>query len=138
LYAWHGDGTGVTSSDGEICKLPGVSCRGGVTVASLDPGYIDLFVGTCWIRLGHDSIVQSRDLIPDSPRTATQSTIVNINGRTHVLIGLMDGRIFVCDTGKPYDAARIQWSTVGGNPRHTGAWRPGLPRAAASLSPAHQ
>jgi hypothetical protein len=129
LRAWHGNGKGICNPDGVIAQLPDGTVAYSVSVADLGgDGEMDFFVGTSWVKLGRDGKSTITPMLPQPAPSRTHPTICDIDGdgKAEVLLGLMDGRVIVYETGKEYRPEWIQWGMVGCNPRHTGCWM--LPR----------
>lgn len=122
LYAWHGDGSGVTNPSGSLADIQGY---GGVTVADLaGDGVMDIFAATKWIKLFKDGHVEIQDLLPTRINYSSSATICDANrdGNADLLMALPDGRVFVYETGLSYKPEWVQWATQNGNFQHTGAW----------------
>ena len=99
---------------------------GGVTVADLGgDGVMDIFAGTAWIKLSKNGQTQMTQLLPQPNSYATHVTICDADqdGQADLIFGLVDGRVFVYDTGLAYKPEWVQWATQNGNFQHTGAWK---------------
>jgi RNA polymerase sigma factor (sigma-70 family) len=127
IRAWHGDGRGVTLSDGVIAKLP-MQCFG-VSVADLGgDGVIDLFAGTYWIKFDPrtKAATLTNMLSADAETNTTQPTIADLDGdgQADVIFGLKNGCVVVYQTHLAYKPQWAQWPTAHGNFQHTGASTP--------------
>jgi RNA polymerase sigma factor (sigma-70 family) len=123
LFAWHGDGKGVTSSDGIVARLPQTRGWGGVCIVHLgDAGGTDFFVGTSWVHLGADHRVTVQPMLSESPATTTWCTVGDLfnTGTADILFGTADGRVYVYQTRQAFDPSRPSWPTANGGPQHTG------------------
>ena len=124
ICAWRGDGSGIYNRNGIIARLEGANIAG-VTVGDLGgDGVMDLFAGTYWVKLDLDGTTQVINMLPEAKDSSTQCTITDVNGdgKTDVVFGLTDGRVFVYETKLAYKAEWMQWPTANGNFRHTGTW----------------
>ncbi|HSZ55840.1 MAG TPA: sigma-70 family RNA polymerase sigma factor [Tepidisphaeraceae bacterium] len=127
LKAWRANGSGVTSPDGTIVRLPGARRCGGVSVVGPDEqGAMNLFVATYWVRLERNKHVTVTNMLPEDADMMTQPTVADLdaNRTLDVIFGLSDGRVFVYRTGQHYLPRELQWLTANGNFRRTGAWLP--------------
>jgi RNA polymerase sigma factor (sigma-70 family) len=127
LRAFHGDGKGVGANDG-ILAMPLDGQADGVSVANLSgDGTTDFFVGSNWIHYDpRTDKATVKAMLPESAvMNTTQPTLCDIDGdgKTEVLFGLTDGRLFIYRTELPYRPEAMQWPTVSGNFQHTGVWR---------------
>lgn len=127
LMAWQGDGAGLVDATGVVCLLPEV--RGhydaGVTVADLGgDGVMDLFCGTFWVKLAPDGKSEVKALLPRPGTISSHVTICDVegDGEGELLFGLVDGRVYLYQTGMSIQAQGLQWPTQNGNFQHTGAW----------------
>jgi hypothetical protein len=144
LHAWRGDGSSVTSeanaqvspekqnTDGVLVLLERSGLGRQVTVADLDgDGEMDLFTGEHWVRWRPASTARVHRMTPPgapSPSTVPIITDLNRDGIAEVVLGTADGHLHVINTGKGYKPEWMQWVTLGGNFRHTGAWHSPLKR----------
>jgi hypothetical protein len=104
------------------CKCAGVS----VGDLGFD-GVMDFFTGVYWVRLAKDGSSTVTPMLPEPMDVdSMQPTITDIDGdgKADILFATPDGRIIVYQSGLAYQAEWMQWSTNGGNIRHTGAWTP--------------
>jgi hypothetical protein len=144
LHAWRGDGSSVTSeanaqvspekqnTDGVLVLLERSGLGRQVTVADLDgDGEMDLFTGEHWVRWRPGTAARVQRITPPgapSPSTVPIIADLNRDGMAEVVIGTADGHLHVINAGKGYKPEWMQWVTLGGNFRRTGAWHSPLKR----------
>jgi hypothetical protein len=145
LRAWHGDGTGFGNPDGIIAHLGSAQVIG-VSVAGPDAaGGFDFFAGAWWVHRDKDGTVRTRLMVPTVPGTALsdaavgadgpapeaidtqcQDTIADLygDGMAEVLIGTLDGRVYIFHTGVKYTPRWAQWPMFGRDVHHSSCWSP--------------
>ena len=118
----------------------------GVSVAGPDEqGGFDFFVGTWWIHRNKDGTVWTQMMLPQNPGdplppavvgndghapfpvdVECQDTIADLygDGMAEVLIGTVDGRVYIYKTGLKYSPEWAQWPMFGHDLHHTSCWTP--------------
>jgi hypothetical protein len=135
IMAWKGDGTGFLRPDGVLAQVPASYSRGEIVIADLGgDGEIDVFAGAHWFRVERDGAVKITEMVPQGkkmphPResivlSSTGCSLVDLknDGKAEVVLGSLDGRLFVYETGKTYRPEWIQWPTARANFQRTGSW----------------
>jgi hypothetical protein len=83
---------------------------------------MDLFVSHYWVKVTREGSAVVVNMLPEHAATVAQPTVADLNrdGRSDVMFGLADGRVFVYETGMAHREGRMVWATANGNRRRTG------------------
>ena len=127
LRVLNGAGQPVAGQSSLVAALPELPAffNNGIAVADLGgDGEMDVFIGAFWIRWKPGQPAKINALLDENPQIAGSPSICDLDGdsKAEILLGSVDGRVWVYQTGAELKAQWLHWATQGGNFRHTSCW----------------